>query len=262
VPMIPLRHKLALGQPVVGCVQMLPCADVSEILALAGFEFVMIDHEHGAGTHVEVSNQLRAVESVGVSALVRVSSHEPSFVARLLDAGVSSVLFPNVESAAVARAAVQACRYSPNGTRGAGGGIRAAGYGTRFGYYEQIDRDILIGVQIESVKAVERIDEIADVEGVDLIVIGPRDLSASIGLLNKFDAVEVEELCRTAEEKIIASGKMMGSVIYAGCTALQMFERGHKLLLAATDVGILMEGARARVAGCVAASSALGPREA
>ena len=239
-----LRQKLAAGQ-VIGCIQTLPSADITEVLAGTGIDMLMLDHEHGFGGLADVVAQLRALKGSGVSVLVRVPSHDLAYVHRLQDAGVSAILFPNVETAEQALGLVQACRYPPAGTRGAGGGLRATGYDSDMAYYGQANADMLIAVQIESAAAVDAAPAICAVEGIDLVVLGPRDLSASIGKLGQFEHPDVRALFARAEERVLASGVPCGSTIYPGQTAAQMFARGHRLLLAATDVGLLTRSARA-----------------
>ena len=239
-----LKQKLIARERVIGWIQVTASADVTEVLAGAGFDFVMIDHEHGLGGLSELISQLRALKGTGTAALVRVPSHDASYARRLLDAGVLNILFPGVESAEAARAAVHACRYPPHGSRGAGGSLRATDYDRDFGYYERAMDDTLVGIQVESARGIAALDEILAVEGIDLIVIGPRDVSASIGKLNRFDDEEVKALCATAEQRIRSSRVAFGSVIYPGLTAREMFERGHQLILAGSDVAFLTRSAK------------------
>ena len=253
IPVNLLRQKLAAG-PVTGGIQIMASADVTEVLAGVGLGMLMIDHEHGFGGLGDLVAQLRALKGTGVAALVRVPSHDETYAHRLLDAGVESILFPGVESAAAARAAVRACRYPPHGTRGAGGGLRASGYDTDMDYYGRANDKLLIGVQIESKAGVEAAAEIAAVDGIGLIVIGPRDLSASIGKLGQFADPQVMALFAEAEKRVLASGVAMGSVIYPGMDLAGMFARGHRLILAGSDVAWLAKSARAAATAAAPAS--------
>jgi 4-hydroxy-2-oxoheptanedioate aldolase len=108
----------------------------------------------------------------------------------------------------------------------------------------RVQDELLIAVQIESVTGVEQIEEIAAVAGIDLLLLGPRDLSASIGKLGRFEDPEVRAIVAKAEAAILGSGKRLGSVIYPGQTPAQMFKRGYNLLIAGSDIGFLVEGAR------------------
>lgn len=241
-----LRSKLAEGR-LLGVIQSMPAAEVTEVLSAAGLDMLMLDLEHGLSSLGDLLNQLRALQGTGVPALVRVPRADTAFVNRLQDAGVDSLLFPAVQSAEEARELVRACRYPPDGTRGAGGGLRASRYDRDPDYYASASSRTLIGVQIESARGVEEAARICAVEGLDLVVIGPRDLSASVGKLGQFDDPEVLALYEQAERTIAASAVAMGSTVYPGRTAAQMFARGHRLLLVATDVGLLGRAARSWV---------------
>ncbi|MFN0162780.1 MAG: HpcH/HpaI aldolase family protein [Burkholderiales bacterium] len=242
-----LKQRLRDGKRVVGCIQMTRSADVTEVLAGTGLDFLMIDHEHGLGSMGDLVDQLRAMRATQASALVRVPSADAAYVHRLLDAGVTNILFPAVESADAARAAVRSCRYPPAGDRGAGGSLRATDFDRDPGYYTRANDEILVGVQIESSRGVDAAAEITAVEGVDLVVIGPRDLSASIGKLNQFGDPAVQTLFERSEKAVLASGVAMGTVIYPGLTLKDMFARGHRLMLVGTDVSYLARSARAMV---------------
>jgi len=244
-----LKQKLARGIKSTGCFLLLPNPDVSEILAHIGFDVLLIDHEHGPGSYSDAIAQMRAMQATDVASMVRVPANDPVAVKRILDCGARNILCPNVETAEQADAFVRACRYPPRGVRGAGGGIRAAHYGLNPDYYEKPTEDeILIALQIESPGAVAEIDKIAAVPGVDMLLIGPRDLSAAMGVLNRFDDPELLAMLKRAEERILASGKYLASVVYPGTTARQMFSRGYGLLIVGTDVGFISQGAKSALA--------------
>ncbi|MGE0797914.1 MAG: HpcH/HpaI aldolase/citrate lyase family protein [Lautropia sp.] len=238
-----LKRKLEAGR-IVGCIQTMTSADVTEVLAGTGIDMLMIDHEHGFGGLGDVVAQLRALKGTDVPALVRVPSHDPAYVHRLQDAGVASILFPGVERAEDAHALVRACRYPPAGVRGAGGGLRATDYDREPGYFARADADTLVAVQIETARGVAAAADICAVDGIGLVVIGPRDLSGSIGKLGRFDDAAVQALFAEAERRVLASGVPMGSTIYPGLTIAEMFARGHRLILAGTDVAFLSKSAR------------------
>ena len=245
-----LKARLQEGERLIGSFVMMPSGDVAEILCLAGFDFLLLDHEHGTGGIVDLVGQLRAMDACGVPSMVRVPFNDPAYVKRVLDAGAQNILCPNVESAEDAKKFVDACLYPPRGIRGAGGGVRAARYGFDMPYYQPESEDrMVIAVQIESERGVNEIENIALVPGVDMLFIGPRDLSSSIGVINKFDDAGLLALMSRAEETIKSTGKLLGSVIYPGKTSSEMFERGYNMLIAGTDVGFLAAGARQALKG-------------
>ncbi len=171
---------LALGTHVGG----IPDPQIVEIIGLAGFDAAFIDMEHTSFDLHDVQGMVMAAERVGITPIVRTPGFDPAFILRLLDMGVQGVQVPHVGSAEMARAAVQAVRYPPQGERGMAAGSRAAEFGRipLIEHMAQSNREILLACMIEDMAAVERIDEIAAVEGVDLLAVGPSDLSRSLGV--------------------------------------------------------------------------------
>ena len=239
-----LKRKLLNGGRALGCFLLTGSSDNAEALAHAGFDFLLIDHEHGSGSRNDAIDQMRAMKGTPTTSMLRIPSPDPGYIKRVLDAGIQCVLCPMIESASTAKAVVDACWFPPLGARGAGGSTRASVYGYDSNAANRVQDDIFIAVQIESAIGVERIEEIASVDGIDLLLLGPRDLSASIGKLGRFEDPEVLAIVAKAEAAILASGKRLGSVIYPGQTPAQMFERGYDLLIAGSDIGFLVEGAR------------------
>ncbi len=244
-----LKQRLTRGDKQLGLVMLLPSADVAEIIAHSGIELVMIDHEHGGGGIADFTAQDRAMAGTAIRSMVRVPHGELSYAQRLLDNGAQAIVYPGVDTAEQAEAFVRACRYPPHGHRGAGAGLRAARYGIDGGYYEPaVEADRLLVAQIESARAVENVDAICAVDGVDMLLMGPRDLSASIGKLNRFDDPELLGLIDHAAARIRASGKLLASTLLPGRTVGQMFDEGYDLILAGKDTDFLVNGARALAA--------------
>src|SRR5712671_6635824 len=171
---------LALGTHVGG----IPDPQIVEIIGLAGFDAALIDMEHTSLDLHDVQACVMAAERVGITPIVRTPGFDPAFILRLLDMGVQGIQVPHIGDAAAARAAVKAVRYPPLGDRGMAAGSRAADYGRipLVDHMAQSNREILLACMIEDMEAVERIDEIAAVEGVDLFAVGPSDLSRSLGV--------------------------------------------------------------------------------
>ncbi|MDR2858050.1 MAG: 2-dehydro-3-deoxyglucarate aldolase [Novosphingobium sp.] len=244
-----LRQRLAGGARQLGAILMLPSPDMAEIIAHAGIDMVMIDHEHGSGGLGDFIAQDRAMAGTRTRAMVRVPHGELGYARRLLDNGAQAIVYPGVDTAAQAEAFVSACRYPPRGTRGAGAGLRAARHGLDGGYYDTTVEDgRLLVAQIESARAVENIDAICAVDGIDMLLIGPRDLSASLGRLNRFDDPELWRLIDHAAARIRAAGKFCASTLHPGKTPAEMFAAGYDLILAAKDVDFVLNGAQALAA--------------
>ncbi|MDG2004697.1 MAG: aldolase/citrate lyase family protein [Novosphingobium sp.] len=241
-----LKQRMAAGEKLVGAVMLMSSPDVAEVLSFSGLGFVMIDHEHGAGGLHEFIAQSRAMKGSDLAAMVRIPSGDFRYAARLLDNGARAIVCPSVDTQEEAQAFVRACRYPPNGERGAGAGLRGAAFGTDADYYSsEGEAEALLIAQIESERAVENVDAICAVDGIDMLLIGPRDLSASIGKLNRFDDPQLLALLEHAEQRILASGKYLASTLHQGKTCSEMFAAGYSAILAGKDVDFLLDGARA-----------------
>src|ERR1700676_4042948 len=171
---------LALGTHVGG----IPDPQIVEIIGLAEFDACFIDMEHTTLDLHDVQACVMAAERVGITSIVRTPRFDPAFILRLLDMGVQGIQVPHVSDPETAREAVKAVRYPPQGDRGMAAGSRAAGFGNTplLDHMAKSNREILLACMIEDMAAVERIDEIAAVEGVDLLAVGPSDLSRSLGV--------------------------------------------------------------------------------
>jgi len=243
-----LKQRLRKGENVLGCWSFLGNPQVVEILSLAGFDFLLLDQEHGLGDTTSLATQLLAMSATPAVGVVRVPWNDHVYLKRALDAGAEAVLIPSIDTAEEARAAVAACLYPPRGRRGtAASSVRASSYGMAPDYVATCADNLLIACQIESAKAVENIDEIIAVEGIDVLFIGPFDLSATVGQLGNLKHPEVARLIGHAEARIKASGRPMGTVPHPGCTWKDMFARGYQFVNAGSDVARLRDGSLADV---------------
>lgn len=240
----PLKRKLQAGQPCFGAWMLSTSADMAEILAYAGMDFLILDHEHGQGSIDQAIGQLRAIKGTDCVGVLRVPTNDHIYIKRALDAGVGGIMVPNVNNADQARHVVESCHYAPAGIRGAFGGMRAMNYGFDPGYYEKCFENLLVVVQVENAKAIDNIPQIAAVDGIDLIFIGPRDLSATLGKLNQFDDPVVRGQIDRAAQAILASGKLLGSTAASGKVAKEMAARGYRFIVPGSDATLLGLGVR------------------
>jgi 4-hydroxy-2-oxoheptanedioate aldolase len=241
----PLKRKLLRGEACFGAWLLSTSPDMAEILAYAGLDFLLLDHEHGQGSIDIAIGQLRAMKGTDCTGVLRVPTNDHIYIKRALDAGVGGIMVPNVNTADEARRVVNACRYAPAGIRGAFGGMRAMKYGFNPGYYDSAFADLLVVAQVENAGAIDNIPGIAAVEGIDVIFIGPRDLSASLGKLNQFDDPVVKGQIDRAAAAILESGKLLGSTATSGKVAKDMAGRGFRFIIPGSDVGLLGQGVRA-----------------
>ncbi len=243
-----LKAALARGDVQIGCWLSMAHSPTAEIAAAAGYDWVLIDAEHGPNDVGSIQAQLIAVEGQGAEAAVRVPSNDAVWLKRVLDLGARSVLVPMVESAAEAEAAVRTCRYPPDGVRGVAGLTRAAGYGAIADYTTRANAEICVIVQAESARAVEQIDAIAAVDGVDAVFIGPADLSASLGHPGRPDHPEVTAAIAHLAARTRAAGKAVGMIGFNPAAIPAMRDAGGTLLAIGSDIVLLSEGLRGRAA--------------
>ena len=245
----PLKARLATGKPIVGCWSHLVSPAAAEVVALCGYDFVIIDNEHGPASLSESTQIMRAVSTTPAATMMRVPWNDPVYIKRALDTGIEGVMIPAVEDAAAAEGAVAACRYPPEGIRGvAYAVVRAAEYGLKLDEYaEKANDNLLVMCQVESARTVDNIEAIGATGGIDVLFIGPFDLSASLGKPGQFDDPEVAENLARAEAGILASGKTLGGILRPGDSLDGMLERGYRVLVSNSDATLLRDAARAEV---------------
>jgi 4-hydroxy-2-oxoheptanedioate aldolase len=238
-----LKARLADGKRVYGAWCVLGSAFTAEVMALCGFDFLILDQEHGLGTLDVLAQQLQAVQTTETTALVRVPGQDADYLKRVLDHGAEGVIVPNVNTGDEARAAAAACRYPPRGTRGsAPTSVRASSYGMVPDYAARAGDQMLVICQIETVAGVENADAIAAADGVDMIFIGPSDLSNSAGHPGKMDHPDVLALIGRAEQAANKAGKPLGTILKPGVTLQQTYEVGYHFVAAGSDLSRLREG--------------------
>jgi 2-dehydro-3-deoxyglucarate aldolase len=201
--MINLKEKLKSNEITIGSWITLGHPSIAEILARAGFDWLTVDMEHSAITLHEAQQLIQVIELCGVAPLVRVGENNPNLIKRAMDAGAYGVIVPMVNTKEDAVKAVNAVKYPPVGTRGVGL-ARAQGYGLEFARYKNwVNRDSIVIVQIEHREAVENLDAILSVDGVDAFIVGPYDLSGSMGRPGDFEHPDM----KTALKMIMKTAK-------------------------------------------------------
>lgn len=218
-----------------------------EILGYAGFDYVIIDTEHAPNDTAAVETMIRAAEISGIAPLVRVTKNDPTYILRVMDVGARGILVPQVNSAAEARQAVQAVKYHPQGNRGVAGIVRAARYGFTplADYIAATNDNSLVIVQAEDIKAVAALDEILAVDGVDGVLVGPADLSQSMGIPGRFDDPEFSRVVHDIVARTIKAGKLAGVFCFDAAQAKYWRSRGVRLLLIGSDTIMFAAAARA-----------------
>ncbi len=245
-----LKQRISERGPQFGCWLEMFSPIVAEVVAQAGYDFVLIDLEHGPGSYLDAISLMQAIQGRDCAPLLRVPSNDEVALKRALDTGVVGVMVPAVDTAAEAEAAVAACHYPPRGRRGMAAAIvRGADYGLRAaGYIENAGAELLVMCQIESATAVENVAAIAGTEGVDMLFVGPFDLSANVGHIGEPDHPEVRAMIARVEAAAKAAGKLLGAIPTPERSAAELVAAGYQLIIADADVLLLREGARASLA--------------
>jgi 2-keto-3-deoxy-L-rhamnonate aldolase RhmA len=218
-----LKAKLAAGKPVYGTMVQYPDPDIVEMLGYAGFDWILIDAEHGSINENDCLAMVRACELTGTTSIVRPANHHADTILRFLDRGAQGVQVPHVNTAEEARAVVQAVKYHPMGKRGVTSFTRPGHYGFREPvpeYCRSANEETLVCVMIEEMIAVHNLPELLAVDGVDVYFIGVADLAQTMGFPGNKNAPEVQALVGRALESIIAAGKVAG----VSCGEEQMAE--------------------------------------
>jgi 4-hydroxy-2-oxoheptanedioate aldolase len=227
------REKLAEGQAVFGCFLRYPDAGLAELLALQGLDFVVFDAEHGTLTPQTCEHLVRAVEVHGVTPAVRVEENRAATIARYLDVGVLSCHVPGVESREGAVAAVTAIKFRPQGDRGLAAS-RASGFGPRGGYPAYIaeaNRETQVIVHVESAAGVAAAEQIAAVDGVDVLLVGTLDLSHDLGCAGEVEHPDVVAAAERVAAAAAASGKALGAVTGDAAGVERWLGRGARYML-------------------------------
>lgn len=203
--------KAALGQQQqIGTFATIGSPGLTELLAGCGFDWMLIDTEHSPIELPDVISHMRAVNAPGVSTIVRPAWNDMVLIKRILDQGAQTLLIPYVENVEEARAAVSYTRFPPKGVRGVSGASRAANYGLTPAYFAAAEAEICVIVQIETTGALAKIEEIAAVDGVDAVFIGPSDLAASMGHIGNAQHKEVQAAIDDGFRRLKAIGKPSG----------------------------------------------------
>jgi 4-hydroxy-2-oxoheptanedioate aldolase len=208
-----MKAKFAAGEPALGLSVMIPSPQLVEMAGGLGFDWVLIDCEHGTINLETVEIMIIAAEASGLTPIVRPRSNAAPDILQAMDRGAAGVQVPHIMDGAAARAAVEAVKFHPMGGRSLAVGTRASGYayrGSLGAFTDAANRETLVCVQIEDDAGVRNIDDILKVEGIDVVFIGPSDLSASMGYPGNANAEPVAKAINATLEKIVAAGKIPG----------------------------------------------------
>lgn len=183
-----LKNRIKKGETLIGCWLNLGSSLTAEIVGLAGFDWLLIDLEHGSGTEKDLLYQLQAIEHTRAAPLVRVENSERQRIHRVLDMGAEGVMCPRINNISEAEQVARGLHYPPYGNRGVAKMVRTTGFGNNFDAYLKREREEIVGIfQIETIEVLDHLNEIALLEGVDVLFIGPSDLSMELGIFGQLD---------------------------------------------------------------------------
>ena len=245
LPRNAFKHAIARGELQIGLWCSLCSPITAEIVCHSGFDWLLLDTEHSPNEVPDVLSQLQAVQAGCASPIVRPAWNDIVLIKRFLDIGAQSLLIPFVQTADEARRAVEATRYPPDGIRGITGSGRASRSGRVTNYRKNASQEICLLVQVETKSALDRIEEIASVDGIDGIFIGPNDLAASFGHIGNWAHPEVQSALEDAVRRLKKIGKPAGILTPNEEEAKRFIQWGYTFVAVGADLGLLARGADA-----------------
>jgi 4-hydroxy-2-oxoheptanedioate aldolase len=238
-----LKQRLQRGEALFGTFLSLGNPVTSELVASVGFDWLLIDLEHGMGSETDVLTQLQAIEHTGVPAIVRIESYVKQRIHKVLDMGAHGIMCPRINTAEEAEWAMSGMHYPPRGIRGVAKMVRATQFGANFDQYNADTNQLLGVIQIETIESLNDVDRIAQVEGVDVLFIGPADLTMSLGVFGQIN----HPLFVDAVERIIqaakSAGKAIGILLFDVDDYERYYELGIRFFACGTDALFLSKAA-------------------
>lgn len=246
------RARLLTGEPLLGAFVNVESPTIAEVLAVAGMDFLMIDGEHSPIGPAQAVEMIRAAEARRIPVLSRVGENTQQVMAKYLDAGVLGIMTPLVSTVEDARRAVDSVKYPPLGKRGLAG-VRANDFETPPDYVAKANGATVVVVQIETRAGIDRADEIIATEGVDVVFLGPSDLSVALGVAGETKHPRVLDTIASLTERIVAAGKAAGTIARTSEDVTYWRERGVQVFLTSASA-LLLGSAREYLKGARAAA--------
>ena len=245
-----LKQRLEGGESVVGTFVGIPSPIVAEAAVLAGLDFAVIDQEHGPVSAETALSMCASTQQAGGAPIVRVRGNDQPEIQRALDVGAAGVQVPQVETRADAEAAADAARFAPTGTRGLNPYVRAGEYGGTPDYTDEQNDETLLIVHVEGEAGLDNVDDILAVDGIDMIFLGPYDLSQALGVPGDVTADVVVDTMEDVRQRAADAGKIVGAYADTPAIASEWVDVGVQYVTVSVDCAIL-EGAFADVADAV-----------
>jgi 2-keto-3-deoxy-L-rhamnonate aldolase RhmA len=244
-----IRERVLKGEFMAGAWCNLGSNITVEMASVMGFDWVLVDQEHGPGDNMNLLSQVQAISAGGAAPLVRIAWNEMPRFKRALDIGAAGIMVPYVQSRSEAQLAAASMRYPPAGIRGVASTPRAAGYGSEFEKYQAKANDNLLTiVQIETSQTIKNLDEIAIVPGVDVLFVGPLDLSISLNLPGRFQDPRFIQVLKTVAQTAKKAGRAAGILVPDPGLIDIVHGLGFTFVAAGSDGGMVMTGLKKTLA--------------
>jgi len=244
-----LKKRLVAGETLFGCWLNLGSSLTAELIGLAGFDWVLLDYEHGPGSETDLLHQLQALEHTPAAPVVRVESFERQRFHRVLDLGAEGVMCPRIKTVEEAKLAARAMRYQPAGLRGVARMIRATQFGTGFKEYFGKGQQELVGVvQVETEEILGSLDAVAAIDGVDVLFVGPMDLSIALGAFEQKDHPRFVDAVKRTAMAAKKAGKAAGVLLSSPDDYPFYRDLGYQLIACGADSAFVAAGARKTLA--------------
>jgi 2-keto-3-deoxy-L-rhamnonate aldolase RhmA len=239
-----LKSRLAQQQRAFGSFASLGSPVAAEIAGLAGYDFVLVDGEHGPSSHADHRAMVQAIAATSATPAIRVAGNDPIELKRAADLGFQCILVPEVQTAADARAALEGVYYPPRGRRSCAAPLlRASNYGMQTQAYldSMTSGGIVMAMLVETAEGAANAADIAAIEGVDVVFVGPYDIAATLGVLGEVEHPVVQAAVASIEAAVLRAGKILGGLPYGSISVQELCRRGYQFIIANSDVAILRD---------------------
>lgn len=239
-----LKNRIECGETVLGCWLNLGSSLTAEIVGSAGFDWVLIDLEHGAGSESDILHQLQALECTPAAPIIRVESFERQRIHRMLDLGAEGIMCPRINNFEEAQKFARGLRYPPDGVRGVAKMVRATGFSRNFDtYFSEMKENIIGVVQVETPEILNHLDEIASIDNVDILFIGPADLSMALGIFGQFDNPLFKNAVKATVNAAEKAGKASGILLFNPDDFTKYRDIGIRFIACGADATFVVNGA-------------------
>jgi 4-hydroxy-2-oxoheptanedioate aldolase len=239
-----IKARIYNGDTLIGCWLNLGSSLTSEIIGMSGFDWVLIDIEHGSGSEGQVLQQLQALEHTPAASIVRVESYQRQRFHRILDLGAEGIMCPRINTLEEARQAAKAIRYPPDGIRGVARMVRATNFGSDFSeYYANQKKNLVCIVQIETEEILNNLGSVAAIDEIDVLFIGPMDLSIALGVFGKPDHPRFVDALKATADAAIREGKAAGILLQNPEEFERYYELGFRFIACSSDSSFVQHGA-------------------